>query len=113
MGPGQKDFRIAKAVLLLHEKPACSLPELARSCGVSPSRLSHLFKNQNGFSVKRYRRNFRFHLALKMLALTDMPIKEIGYNLGYHHTSSFVRAFKFQLGLSPTAYRRRQREKAA
>ena len=108
MGSIQKDFRIEKAAQLLQKKPSCKLPELAGYCHVSMSRLCHLFKDETGFSVKNYRRNCRFQIAVKMLVSTDMPIKEIAYTLGYHHTSSFVRAFKAQVELSPTRYRERQ-----
>jgi transcriptional regulator GlxA family with amidase domain len=48
-----------------------------------------------------------------MLASTSMSIKEIAYAAGYHHSSSFVRAFKTHFGLSPACYRRRQQEQAA
>jgi AraC-like DNA-binding protein len=40
-----------------------------------------------------------------MLATTDMSIKQIAYALGYHHTSSFVRAFELHVGVSPSSYR--------
>jgi AraC-like DNA-binding protein len=43
---------------------------------------------------------------MKMLATTDMPIKQIAYALGYLHTSSFVRAFEVNAGMSPSDYRR-------
>jgi AraC-like DNA-binding protein len=35
-----------------------------------------------------------------------MPIKQIAYTLGYRHTSSFVRAFESDAGMSPSDYRR-------
>ena len=103
-----QDFRIERAAQLLQKNPSCKLTELAGYCHVSISRLSHLFKDETGLSVKNYRRNCRLQKAVKMLVLTDTPIKEIAYRLGYHHTSSFVRAFKAQFKLSPTRYRESQ-----
>lgn len=104
----EKDFRIQKVVDVLNDNPSCKLPELAESCQISTSRLSHLFKDEIGVNVKSYRRDCRLQVAAAMLALTNMPIKEIAYTSGYCHSSSFVRAFKSHFGLSPACYRRKQ-----
>lgn len=104
----EKDFRIQRVVEVLHENPSRKLPELAQSCQISTSRLSHLFKDEIGINVKSYRIDRRLQIAAAMLALTAMPIKEIAYTAGYCHSSSFVRAFKSHFGLSPACYRRKQ-----
>ncbi len=104
----QKDFRIQKVVQILNENPSLTLPELAHSCQMSMSRLSHLFKDEIGINVKNYRMDCRLQVAAAMLALTSMPIKEIAYTAGYRHSSSFARAFKTHFGLSPAGYRRSQ-----
>jgi len=47
-----------------------------------------------------------------MLADTpEVAIKEIAYTLGYHHTSSFTRAFEHDVGESPTDYRKHELHK--
>jgi len=47
-----------------------------------------------------------------MLADTpEVAIKEIAYTLGYHHTSSFTRAFEHEVGESPTDYRKHELKK--
>ena len=104
----QKDFRIQEAVRLLNENASFTLSELARRCHLSISRLSHLFKAETGFTVKNYRRHCRFRAAARMLETTDLSIKEVAYAVGYHHTSSFVRAFILHSGASPNNYRKRQ-----
>jgi AraC family transcriptional regulator of arabinose operon len=101
----QTDPRIEKAVRLLHENSSRTLADLAGDCTLSISRLSHLFKAKTGHTVGSIRRNCRFQAATKMLAATDMSIKQIAYALGYHHTSSFVRAFELHVGVSPGDYR--------
>jgi len=102
----QTDSRIAKAVRLLNEDPSRTLADLACGCALSLSRLSHLFRAETGLTLKEFRRNRRLEAAMKMLATTDMPIKQIAYTLGYRHTSSFVRAFEVHAGVSPSDYRR-------
>jgi len=102
----KKDFRIDRAVRLLNEDSSRTLTDLAGGCTLSISRLSHLFKAETGLTVGKFRRNRRFQAAMKMLATTDMPIKQIAYTLGYRHVSSFVRAFELHTGVSPSNYRR-------
>ncbi len=104
----QKDFRIQEAVRLLDKNSSFTLSELARRCRLSISRLSHLFKAETGFTVHNYRRHCRFLAAARMLETTDLSIKEVAYAVGYHHTSSFVRAFILHSGASPNNYRKRR-----
>jgi transcriptional regulator GlxA family with amidase domain len=104
-GARQRDFRIQEVVQVLNDDPSCTLPELARSCQISMSRLSHLFKAEIGVNVKEYRLDCRLQVAATMLVSTRMLIKQIAYSAGYRHTSSFVRAFKTRFGLSPASYR--------
>ena len=101
----QADPRIEKAVRLLNEDSSRTLADLASSCTLSISRLSHLFKTKTGHTVGNFRRNCRFRAATQMLATTDMSIKQIAYALGYRHTSSFVRAFELHVGVSPSEHR--------
>jgi transcriptional regulator GlxA family with amidase domain len=104
----QRDFRIQEVVQVLNEDPSRTLPELARTCQISMSRLSHLFKDEVGVNVKNYRRDCRLQVAAAMLVSTRMLVKQIAYSAGYRHTSSFVRAFKTHFGLSPACYRSRR-----
>ena len=112
-GARQKDFRIQKVVEVLNQDPFRTLPELAHSCQISVSRLSHLFTDEIGINVKNYRLDCRLQVAAAMLVSTGMPIKELAYTTGYRHTSSFVRAFKNHFGLPPTCYRRSAGQRAA
>ncbi len=107
-GSRPRDFRIQEVVQILNEHPSRTLPELARSCQISMSRLSHLFKDEVGVNVKDYRMDCRLQVAAAMLLSTRMLVKQIAVRAGYRHTSSFVRAFKTHFGLSPTRYRQRR-----
>ena len=87
-------------------------PKVAGACSLSTSRLSHLFKAQVGTTVGKFRCTCRFKKAKRMLADTpEVAIKEIAYTLGYHHTSSFTRAFEHNVGESPTDYRKHELHK--
>ena len=109
----REDGRILRVVQVLKEDPSRSLTELAGSCQISMSRLSHLFKREIGTNVKNYRLDCRLQVAAALLLSTATSIKEIAYTTGYNHSSSFVRAFKVRFGLSPTCYRRERERKSA
>ena len=112
MEPSYSDFRIEKTTRLLHENSSRTVAEVAGTCSLSTSRLSHLFKAQVGSTVGKFRCTCRFKTAKRMLADTpEVAIKEIAYTLGYHHVSSFTRAFEHQVGESPTDYRKQKLQK--
>jgi AraC-like DNA-binding protein len=112
MDPSHSDFRIEKTTRLLYENSSRTVAEVACACSLGSSRLSHLFKAEVGTTVGKLRCRCRFGKAKRMLA--DAPkvaIKEIAYTLGYHHTSSFTRAFEHEVGESPTDYRKQELQK--
>ena len=112
MEPNHSDFRIEKATRLLNENSSRTVAEVAGGCSISSSRLSHLFKTEVGTTVGKFRCTCRFSEAKRMLSdIPDMAIKEIAYTLGYHHTSSFTRAFEHTVGESPTDYRKHELQK--
>jgi AraC-like DNA-binding protein len=112
MEPSHSDFRIEKTTRLLHENSARTVGEVAGACSLSTSRLSHLFKTEVGTTVGKFRCTCRFSEAKRMLSDTpEMAIKEIAYTLGYHHTSSFTRAFEHNVGESPTDFRKHELQK--
>src|SRR5213075_875731 len=106
----RSDFRIEKTTRLLHENSSRTVAEVAGACSLSTSRLSHLFKAEVGTTVGKFRCTCRFSKAKRMLAdAPEVAIKEIAYTLGYHHTSSFTRAFEHDA--SPTDYRKHELHK--
>ena len=112
MEPNHSDFRIEKATRLLDENSSRTVAEVAGGCSISSSRLSHLFKTEVGTTVGKFRRACRLGKAKRMLADTpQVAIKEIAYTVGYHHTSSFTRAFEHDVGESPTDYRKHELRK--
>ena len=112
MEPSHSDFRIEKTTHLLHENSSRTVAEVAGACSLSTSRLSHLFKAEVGTTVGKFRRTCRFSKAKTMLANTpEVAIKAIAYTLGYHHTSSFTRAFEHTVGEPPTDYRKHELQK--
>ena len=111
MDSSHRDFRVEKTSRLLNENSSRTVTEVAGACALSTSRLSHLFKAEIGTTVGKFRCTCRFKKAKRMLADPEVSIKEVAYSLGYHHTSSFTRAFERYLGKSPSAYRQYELQK--
>ena len=86
-----------------------TLDALARQYSVSVSSLSHRFKAVTGVSPMEYLQSCRMANAKQMLAETDCSIGEIVEKCGFSDSSNFSRAFKNQLGLSPSAYRKQNK----
>jgi AraC family transcriptional regulator len=80
-----------------------SVQVLAEEVGLSPGRLSHLFKQQTGLPVRQY------FLALKMLhavrALADSrSLTEAAHAAGFADSAHMTRTFKRMLGLNPSFF---------
>ncbi len=102
----QGDPRIAMVLRAIECNPYATIEDLSRLVNLSHSRLSHLFKAENGIRLSTFLSNRRVERAAHLLRSTEMRIKEITYGAGYKQVPSFVRAFQRRFGASPTRYRR-------
>lgn len=80
--------------------------DIARSAFISPSRLSHVFKDTTGMSLMDYLTRIRIDRAQQLLAETDRSISSISFELGIQSPAYFTRLFRRMTGVSPSAYRR-------
>lgn len=90
-----------------------SLEDVARQVCLSPSRLAHLFREQTGVSLVRWREDQRIILAKHLLQSTATPIASIAARVGYDDQLYFSRVFRKRVGVSPSAFRRDSEESAA
>jgi AraC-like DNA-binding protein len=81
-----------------------SLREVARAVGLHHRSLERHLKDE-GASFDALRDEVRFALAKELLALTSLPIGEIGASLSYGSHSSFVHAFQRWAATTPTKWR--------
>ena len=87
-----------------------SLEDVAQHVCLSPSRLTHLFRNQLGVNIVRWREDQRIILAKHMLQSTTTPVSVIAGRVGYDDQLYFSRVFRKRVGVSPTEYRRSSEE---
>jgi AraC family transcriptional regulator of arabinose operon len=100
------DPRLARVLEAIAADPRLDVNTLARLVNLSPSRLQHLFKEHLAIRIRDFIGQQRLQRAVWLLWSTDMAIKEITFEVGYRHPSSFVRAFRRHLVKTPESYRR-------
>jgi two-component system response regulator YesN len=89
-----------------HYNEDLTLEDVARKVHISPSRLSHLFKDELGLTIIEYLTDIRITAAKQMLENSDLMVKQIAEKVGYQEASYFTRVFKKNTGVSPAEYRR-------
>ena len=88
-----------------------TIDTLSGKVGLSPARLSALFKQQTGSTPMRWRDERRMARASQLLLQTLYPVSKIAELVGYSDALYFSRCFSQHLNCSPSAYRDKRREK--
>ena len=69
---------------------------------LSESRLSHLFKEEMGLSLKKYLVWSRLRETIQYVLSEEISLYEAGLRSGFFDQAHLSRAFKQMLGLSPS-----------
>lgn len=88
---------------------AHTLQGIAQVVGVSEKRLARLFQKKFGQSVFEALRAERMEVAKRLLRDSDLDIGHVAAEVGYANAANFSTAFREQVGMAPSAYRRRAR----
>jgi AraC family transcriptional regulator of arabinose operon len=107
------DPRVRKAMdyLVANLRQPFNLETLARHCGLSISRLAHLFKGETGTSPQQFFEQERMRQAGQLLRVTGLGIAEIAAEVGYDDPFYFTNRFRRHAGQSPTQFRRSAKTK--
>jgi len=102
------DRRIELVIARIKSEPvvAWDTPTLAALVNLSPSRFRHLFKRETGKGPAQFLKEVRLRKAEKMLRTTFLTVKQVLKHVGFTSSAHFVRDFRKQYGVTPTAYRR-------
>ena len=94
-----------KKVMELHLFSSMSIEELAHLCNLSVSSFKRAFKKEFNDSPNKYMMSKKLEKAKELLQLTEMPVNEIAYEIGFNDPLYFTRLFKKKIGLAPTTFR--------
>jgi len=90
-----------------HYNQAINVEDGAALLGLSKPHFMRLFKQVTGQSFLYYLNHFRIAKAQALLTSTDMPLAELGQEVGFCDQSYFGSVFRKIVQMTPLAYRRR------
>ncbi|NOU67759.1 helix-turn-helix domain-containing protein [Paenibacillus sp. LMG 31461] len=100
------DPRIEEVLHLLsgQMREQIRLEDLAQTVGLSPSRLSHLFKESTGYSIIDTLNRMRIQQAVMMLAHTGRSASDVCYDVGFQNYNHFTNQFRKWQGMTPSMF---------
>lgn len=99
--------KLSNAIKKIHQNSErkWTVEQLADLCFMSRAAFSDLFKSILGQSPMEYVTQWRFSIAYRMLADEKVSTLSAAHSCGYDNESSFSKAFKRVMGVSPGALR--------
>lgn len=85
------------------------LVALAAACGFSRGHFIRAFKQTTGLPPYRWLLNERVRRACALLDGTSFPVADIALQCGFSDQAHLTRIFSKLMGISPAAWRRRER----
>ncbi|MCR4641951.1 MAG: response regulator [Lachnospiraceae bacterium] len=83
------------------------LQDVAKAVGMSNSRFSTVFSQENGQTFTEYLVYLRLSKAKELLRTTDLRSSQIAFDVGYNDAHYFSYIFKKNAGMTPSEYRSR------
>jgi len=98
------DGRIQRVIRLMKEDltHSYSMTELAEYVNLSPTRLVHLFKEEVGVPIRRFRQWHRMRVVAALIA-KDQTLTDAALGAGFADSSHFSRAFRNMFGITPSS----------
>jgi LacI family transcriptional regulator len=94
-----------KTIAQRADDPEFTTEELAKICGASSRTIGRLFEQHRLRSPYQVLLNQRMNLAQRMLQESQLTAEQIAFQCGFADYSSFYRAFKSHVGISPSDFR--------
>ncbi|MFP7761848.1 AraC family transcriptional regulator [Marisediminicola sp. LYQ85] len=105
-----RDPLVAQALGYLHADPAAAwtVERLARRVNTSRASLAARFRVGVGEPPMSYLTRWRLTLAGDLLLSIDVTVSDVARTVGYSNAFAFSTAFKRQVGVTPSEFRRRR-----
>jgi AraC-like DNA-binding protein len=103
---------VQKSILFMkeHLEEKISLKDIADNIGYSVSRFNTLFTEKTSYSPMVYYNQLKIQRTCSYLQFSDLKLKEIAFRLGYYDPFHFSKAFKQEMEITPSEYRKRYKE---
>lgn len=101
------DPRLSSAVAIIERELALevSVADLASRVGLSHNQLTRLFRARFATTVVGYIRQRRVERAVHLLTQSDLPVREVGAQVGIADPQAFNKTVRAVTGRSPSDYR--------
>jgi len=86
-----------------------SVTMMAEACGLSANRFTQLCRHLTNQAPARYLNQCRMEAAARLLRETEAPVTEVALRCGFSSTQYFANVFRRYHGVSPRAFRERER----
>jgi AraC family transcriptional regulator len=105
--PARKQKRVVEFIEQ-HLSEEISLATLAELADLSRFHFARAFRQSFGVPPHRYHMVRRMVRARNLLQRSELPVTQIGLQIGFRETSSFTRAYRRFAGVTPSEFRRYQ-----
>lgn len=102
--PGTRLFQLDE-LITRHMRDGWTASDYAAKLAISTGHLSRLCRAACGYGATAYIELSTMEEACRLLAVTRLPISEIGYRLGYADASYFSKRFRMVQHQAPSEYR--------
>lgn len=99
-------LRVARAYMDHHYSTPLTLSGISREAGFSPYHFIRLFRATYRQTPHQYLIQCRIERAKELLRVTEKPVRDICFEVGFVSLGSFSTLFRRATGLAPAAYRR-------
>lgn len=93
-----------------HLADELDMEKIAQNVHLNPDYLTRIFRKATGESVNKYIVSQRMEKAKQLLELTNQPLSEVAFQVGYFNYTSFNHIFTRSIGVSPQTYRHNYRK---
>ena len=104
--PARRHAEAMSGLIAARYRDDLGVEDVARHVGLHPHYAMALFRRHVGCSILEHLTRQRVAHVQRLLATTDTPVIEAGYDAGFGSVSRFYAAFAKVTGRSPRAYRR-------
>lgn len=101
-----------KMIAFIHKnyRNKIKLAQICEAGNIGKSKCNLLFEKYYNVSPIEYVKDYRIEQGAKLLTLSDMPVTQIAYEVGFMDGSYFSKAFSEKIGITPNKYRSIGRE---